>query len=147
MPVGVFSMPGGNLWVMATRSYSTQDKLEFINGWRCSGLTQDHYARDRGISPRTLRAWMQKHAVRRAGATQVRAVIVEAMGRLQALLDALDAGEPGRAEPPGHGDARCQPEVVPSPTDRQPDASAPGDGEPVVFANLGRRRHLLDGFE
>jgi transposase-like protein len=68
-----------------------QLRARVARGWTESGLSQPEYARQHGISERTLRAWRAKYcADRQPPGEAVREAIVDAMERLQAALDVLD---------------------------------------------------------
>ena len=64
--------------------------------WMCSSLNQREFAAENGISERTLRAWVSRFAVRQPTGENVRAVVVETIGKLTAILQALDADAASR---------------------------------------------------
>ena len=85
-----------NLRVMETMT--DEARATIARGWAESGLTQDEYAAQVGVAPRTLRLWLARYASRQPPLVQARAVIADAVERLQALLVAVDA-ELGCPEP------------------------------------------------
>ncbi|WP_408628790.1 IS66 family insertion sequence element accessory protein TnpA [Anaeromyxobacter soli] len=81
-------------------------RARVARGWAASGLTQDAYAKQHGISARTLRAWRRRHSARQPGGTAdipadsvegLRASIQNAIDQLRGILDRLP---PGRPPPP-----------------------------------------------
>lgn len=70
--------------------WSSESRARIARGWAESGLSQAEYSKKFGIAPRTLRAWVERYASRQPPDAQVRAVVVETIAKLGALLDALD---------------------------------------------------------
>lgn len=91
-------------------NYTDEDRARIARQWRRSGLDQNTYASQHGISSRTLREWRAKYAPDTPpdiGA--VRRVIEDALRELQALLAGLEQGDvheavqrraPATIEPP-----------------------------------------------
>jgi hypothetical protein len=77
------------------RSFTMQERVAFIQGWRSSGLTQEQYCvlhrEQGGPSPRCLREWMARLAKPEGISEEARAVVVRAVEDLQELLQAFDA--------------------------------------------------------
>jgi hypothetical protein len=65
-------------------------RAEIARGWAASGLSQREYAALHSISERTLRSWIARFASRQPPVEQVRAIIMETIEKLQAVLDGLD---------------------------------------------------------
>jgi hypothetical protein len=73
-----------------------QLRARVAGGWTESGLSQPEYARQHGISERTLRAWRAKHCADRLPPGEaVREAIVEAIEKLQWALEVIDRAAAG----------------------------------------------------
>ncbi|MFT3916568.1 MAG: hypothetical protein QM704_21560 [Anaeromyxobacteraceae bacterium] len=93
-------------------SIDAKTRAAIARGWATSALNQEDYAAQHGISPRTLRLWISRHASRQPPVEQERGIITEAIGQLQDVLDALHDQE--------ELDPACRPE-----------AQVPADDAPV----------------
>lgn len=97
------------------QTFTEETRAVIALGWAKSGLTQTAYAEQAGIATRTLRLWLARYASDRPPLAEARAVLVDAVERLQALLAAVDAQEAcqperGAASPPA--DSACRPAVA-----------------------------------
>ncbi len=84
--------------VVSERDFEAGDKSadarlrrECALGWRSSGLSQREYAAKHGIQPRTLRCWIRRYAPTAPPVGEARRIVGEAISRLQAILESLDA--------------------------------------------------------
>jgi transposase-like protein len=85
MPLG----RSGNLRSMDTDRNELRARV--ARGWPGSGLTQAAYAKQNGISARTLRSWVSQFVpTRLPPGTEARDAMVEAIAKLQAVLDDID---------------------------------------------------------
>lgn len=78
----------GNLFTM--RNFTDQDRTAIAKAWLASGVAQGVFAERHGISPRTLRHWVGRHAPR-TSPERVRGIVADAVLRLQVVLAELDA--------------------------------------------------------
>jgi hypothetical protein len=88
-------------------TFTDEHRAAVARGWAESGLTQDEYAARFGVAGRTLRLWLGRYATRQRPLVQARAIVEDAIQRLQAVLGGLDAEvaclpEPG--DDPGPSD-------------------------------------------
>lgn len=73
------------------KTHTDELRARIARGWPDSGLSQPEYARQHGITERTLRAWRAKYCADRLPfGDGVRKAIEEALAKLQAALDAID---------------------------------------------------------
>lgn len=97
------------------QTFTEETRATIALGWERSGLPQDEYAEQFGIAGRTLRLWLGRYASRQPPLVEARAVLVDAIERLQGLLAAIDAEAACQAErgaaSPGAGTA-CRPAAV-----------------------------------
>jgi len=80
--------------------YSPKERATLAAAWRASDLDQTTFATAHGISARTLRLWLQQHPAPTPSMQAVRRVVEEAIGSLQAMLDALPLPPPPSSTPP-----------------------------------------------
>lgn len=71
--------------------YNDESRAQVARGWEQSGADQAEYARQHGISERTLRAWRRRFCPPGMPVEAARVAILHAIGRLQVILVGLDA--------------------------------------------------------
>lgn len=93
------------------RMFDESARRRIAQGWTTTPLDQESYAAAHGISPRTLREWVRRHGSSDRPVARARAIIDDAIAKLQALRSALDAEEACRvgADVPGLEVVRPQP--------------------------------------
>ena len=101
------------------KTFTDAQRRAVALGWASSGLDQATYAARHGISARTLRSWIARHASRQLPVDQVRVIVRDMVGlveKLQDVLDRLDApaGMPGGSDLP-EVDEPNQPTTIVSP--------------------------------
>lgn len=117
------------------QTLTEETRVTIALGWERSGLTQAEYAEQAGIAPRTLRAWLSRHASRQPPLAEARAALVDAIERLRALLAAIDAQaacqvERGASSSPAAGPA-CRPAAVREAVDAKDAAAGAASSTPV----------------
>jgi len=144
------------------KSFTTEQKLEFIRAWRLSGLSQEQYSASRraegGPSPRCLRSWMASLLKPQGLHAEVRAIVARGVYDLHELLRALDAvetvqnGESGsddvsaEAAVPSRAATSTPASAVPNPADREVNAATVEAQDPAAARGqvVGQTR-LEDG--
>ncbi len=77
---------------MSKKHFDPGDRKAIARAWQSSALSQEQFSAEHGIRPRTLRAWVSRYAPAAPPTEEARRIIGEAMSRLQAILESLDAG-------------------------------------------------------
>lgn len=146
-------------------------RRKIASGWSpSSGVPQAEYCRQHGISPRTLRAWRERHAVTDTssliGVRREVAAAVEALQKLLYALDAAAACHPADYPPPvpapdtppkaaaapachAADDLEADAEAVPPAADdaeRQPPGEPPNAPEPSPVAVPAPEQPRRKGF-
>jgi len=85
--------------------HTREERAAIAAAWRASAIDQFTFAKNHGISARTLRLWLQQHPAPTPSVEEVRKVVEEAIGKLQAMLEALPFPTP----------PTCPPQLAPQP--------------------------------
>jgi transposase-like protein len=91
-----------------------ETRAQVARGWEQSGLTQAEYARQHGISERTLRSLRRRYCPSGMPVEAAREAISVAIGKLQAILVDLDAEAACRSAGEEPRRAASQPEMSPA---------------------------------
>jgi len=84
------------------KTMTDESRAAIARGWEQSSLDQTEYARQHGISERTLRSWRRRYCPPGIPLDQAREAICVAIGKLQAILLGLEAetaSRPAREDP------------------------------------------------
>jgi hypothetical protein len=79
------------------KTWAEQERRAVVAGWASTTLGQEAYARSKGISPRTLRLWVERYGSGPRPIARAKAIIERAIEELHALQRALDAEDALRA--------------------------------------------------
>lgn len=125
------------------QTFSEAERAAIARGWTESGLAQDEYAAQFGIAGRTLRLWLARCASRQPPLVDARALLVDAIERLQALLAAVDVraacqAERGEASP--SAEPACRPAAVREAVEAK-DSKASAASSPPVPQMPGNAQH------
>ena len=105
----------GNLGRMTTMT--DESRAAIARGWNPLAQNQAEYARQHGISERTLRTWRRRYVPTGMPVEAARDAIRQAIGKLQAIL--ADLGAEAACRPPGEdtGPATSETRATPEPVD------------------------------
>jgi hypothetical protein len=103
-----------------------EEKIDLARRWQSSGLTQQQFATEHGISPRTLRSYLRLVPDRHWD-DQIRAAVSQAIMTLGGVLQALDGNTAGAQGAPG------------APRAPSPPAPAEPTGTPAAISEPRRR--------
>lgn len=95
------------------KTFTDDERKSIAVGWSKSGLGQTEYAARYGIKPRTLRLWLNEHALTLASAEEIRDTgrhVLDALRRAAALLEEA-LGQAGDAEASGERRKLCSAEA------------------------------------
>jgi transposase-like protein len=74
---------------MSKKRFDASDKILIAGAWQASGSTQERFAAEHGIRPRTLKSWIRQYSGTAPPVDEARRIVGEAMSRLQNILDSL----------------------------------------------------------
>ena len=75
--------------LMGTKKYDTKQQAAIARGWASSGVSQEVWANQHGISGRTLRLYLRRHCPARHWDDEIQAVVTKANEALTAILVAM----------------------------------------------------------
>jgi hypothetical protein len=123
------------------RHLTDTDRARIALGWAESGLPQDEYAAQFGLTSRAIRKWRSRLVAERKPIEQVEAVLVETIAVLQTLFASVRAqhgSAPEHPERDGRLDAAAARPVVRS-ASFHPEPLAVGMADPQHFVS-----HIVD---
>ncbi len=126
------------------RTFNDETRAAIARAWTESQLTQEEYAARFGISTRTLRLWLARYASTRPPLAEARAILVDAIERLQALMATVDAQAACQSERGAASSAEgpaCRPAVVREPVDAKDATARATSSSPVPRTRPGTARH------